>query len=153
MRIEDAKNLWEYFEEIKNAPVVLELIWSVKNDVFKVLEKKELSIETKEEVKSMLGENAESIALIILKMEEFRAKNEKFYEDDNYYKLFRTLLALEDIEEKLKFFATDTFSKDNILSLKIRLLENVENISFYKIQDKTIENFIKKVWIFAKNLA
>lgn len=153
MRIEDGKNLWEYFEGIKSAPVVLELIWSVKNDVSKVLEKKELSIETKEEAKSMLGENAKSITLIILKMEEFRAKNEKFYEDDNYYKLFRTLLALEDIEEKLKIFVTDTFSKDNILSFKIRLLENVENISFYKIEDKTIENFIKKVWIFAKNLS
>lgn len=153
MRIEDGKNLWKYFDEIKNNPVVLELIWSVGNDVSKVLEKKELSIETKEEVKSILVENIQSIALIKLKMKEFREKNDKSYEDENYYKFFRILLVLEDIEEKLKFFATDTFSKDNILSFKIRLLENVENISFYKIEDKTIENFIKKVWIFAKNLA
>jgi|GEM_PF-3544182 len=83
-------------------------------------------------------------------MEDFRSKNEKFYENDNYYNHFRTLLVLEDIEEKLKFFITDIFSKDNILSFKIRFLENIENILIYNNQDKMIEFFCFFFIIFLK---
>jgi len=152
MRIEDWRNLWEYFEEIKNAPVVLELIWSVKNDVSEIIEKKELSPQLKEEVQKLLNKNAKAISFVTSQMEDFRSKNEKFYENDNYYNHFRTLLVLEDIEEKLKFFITDIFSKDNILSFKIRFLENIENILIYNNQDKMIEDFAKEFGNFLKKL-
>lgn len=152
MRIEDGKNLWEYFEEIKNAPIVLKLIWSVRTDVSEIIERKELSPQLKEEVQKLLNKNAKAISFVTSQMEDFRSKNEKFYENNNYYNHFRTLLALEDTEEKLKFFITDIFSKDNILSFKIRFLENIENIFIYNNQDKMIEDFAKELGNFVKKL-
>lgn len=152
MRIEDGKNLWEYFEEIENAPIVLKLIWSVRTDVSEIIERKELSPQLKEEVQKLLNKNAKAISFVTSQMEDFRSKNEKFYENNNYYNHFRTLLALEDTEEKLKFFITDIFSKDNILSFKIRFLENIENIFIYSNQDKMIEDFAKELGNFVKKL-